>query len=222
MRTSVAALTVATALLAAWPVSAQARPAGRLEVGGGVGVMGAIHFASVPANEIAPGGNTLTLFQSRSGLETTPAVVARLGVRIAARWWAESAFGLGSTNLVTDITHDRETGAATVSEPVTQYAVEGGLALRLRGSSPGRLKPFLGAGGGYLRQVHDGRMFVDTGWSAYAGGGIHYLLKQAATGAVKGLGIRVDARAAFAGGGTSLDGDVHVAPAAGASVFVRF
>jgi hypothetical protein len=47
-------------------------------------------------------------------------------------------------------------------------------------------------------------------------------LKQAATGAVKGLGIRVDARAAFAGGGTSLDGDVHVAPAAGASVFVRF
>jgi hypothetical protein len=36
---------------------------------------------------------------------------------------------------VTDITHDRETGAATVSEPVTHYAVEGGLAMRLRGSS---------------------------------------------------------------------------------------
>ena len=87
-----------------------------------------------------------------------------------------------------------------------------------------RLVPFVTGGGGYLRQIHEGQTFIQTGRTYHLGGGIKVPLvsRAAAQTWVKQIGVRVDARALVQTAGVTLDDRAHIAPALAASLFVRF
>jgi opacity protein-like surface antigen len=193
-----------------------------VDVGGGVFYAGTLTFDSVDATETAFGGATRTVFKSRSELEASPGLEARVGVSLTSRFRAEASFAFNRTHLTTHITGDPEAPNATATEPVAQYLVQGGLVARLTRGNAGRALPFASAGAGYLRQLHDGQTLIDAGPSYYVGGGVDYLLNRAATRGSKAAGIRADVRGVFLRGSLTLDGRTHVAPVIGAAMFFRF
>jgi hypothetical protein len=77
--------------------------------------------------------------------------------------------------------------------------------------------PFVSAGAGYLRALHEDRVLVDEGALWHLGGGIDLVLRPSQS---RALGVRLDARAVFQRG--IVDDDVHAAPVFGASAFLRF
>lgn len=214
---------VLSAAIFAMPALAvgQTPQAPRTEVSGGLRAVAPVPFTAVDARETTVGGGTLTVFETRSTLGTAAGAHVRVGVRVTPAWWVESAIGIDSTTLSTEVTRDRDTGAITVTEPITQYLFEVGAMRRLGRSRPRRVEPFLGAGAGYLRQLHDGQTLVQSGWSGYAGGGLSYRLSGTAVSR-NAVGLRFDIRAVLLGESITLDRQLHLAPSFGASVFVRF
>ncbi len=222
-RRAVCSAICATGLLA--PAVADAQPASqwRLEVSSGVGWFGAATFADVDATEATPAGGRRTVFRTRSALEASVGLAARVGVRLASWVHLESALAFNPTRLATRISADVEQAPnVTVSEAVTQYLIEGGVVADLGGWKAGRSEPFATAGAGYLRQLNEGQTLVQTGRSYYVGGGTHYLLKRGGTGRIKSAGVRAELRATILEDGVALDGARHVVPMVGAAIFVRF
>ncbi len=223
LRDVLCAAICATALLV--PAVADAQPAreSRLEFGSGVNWFGAATFADVDAKEATPAGGRRTVFRSRSALEASAGLVARIGVRLTSWAHMESALAFNPTHLVTRISGDVEQAASVAAtETVTQYLIEGGLVARLSRWKAGRSEPFVAAGAGYLRQLNEGQTFVQTGRSYYVGGGTHYVLRRGGAGGIRSAGIRADVRATILQDGVALDRARHVIPTAGAVIFVRF
>lgn len=196
--------------------------AGRLEVAGGLRWNGATTFAEMAATETSVGGQRLTLFKSRSALESSPGVEARVGFALAALFEAEAAVSYNTRQLRTDITADFEGAqAVAVSEPIKQFIVQGGLVMPLRMVGSLRVTPFASGGAGYLRQLHEGQTLIESGLTYYVGGGVNVLLRSGA-GRIKTTGLRADVRAQFLADGVAPGGGTYAVPAAGASLFVRF
>jgi hypothetical protein len=91
---------------------------------------------------------------------------------------------------------------------------------RLNGTTTTRLTPFVAGGAGYIRELHEGALLVDTGIYAQVGGGVMWLLSSPASGVP--IGLRIDGRALVRRKGAAFDTSLHAAPLGGVSVFVRF
>jgi hypothetical protein len=133
---------------------------------------------------------------------------------------AEASIVLRRPQLKTRISSDVE-GIPDVEavENLTELAVEGAIVAHLaRWRFGARGIPFATAGGGYLRHLHEGRSFVETGASVFAGGGVNVKLGSGD----EGVGVRLDARLVLQRNGAALDDAFHAAPRIGASVFWRF
>ena len=205
------------------PAFAQRVHERRFDFGVGGHVLGPVHFAQVNANEISFGGQSKTVFSTRSTLERSFGPDVRIGVRITKAIGLESVVSLGSRLLSTRVSGDAElVKGATATERITEYQVSGGLVARLPGRRTGGLVPFATAGVGYVRQLHEGRTLVQAGQSYYAGGGVEYPFGRRAQGRAPSKGVRLDLRATIGRGGAAIDQATHVAPAFGASLFVRF
>jgi hypothetical protein len=216
-------LALALTLSAVWSAQAAAQSPGRVEVGGGARWVGSTSFGEVAAEETLFGGGTRELFQSSSELEPSTGAEVRVGVRLTSILQVEGAVALSRTDLTTHVSGDVEGVADTgASEPVTQYAFEGGALLQLARWSAGRLAPFAAGGAAYLRQVHDGRALLDTGHAFYIGGGVKYLLTSGGTGRVKATGLRGEVRAVFTATDLAPDDKLRTAPSISGSFFVRF
>jgi hypothetical protein len=212
---------------AATTASAQTREpgrSGRFEVGVGVRWTGGSSLAPVSAAETTPGGTPFSLFTSRTSSESSAGVEGRLSARVTRWLHLEAAASYGRPDLTTKVTNDSEGAPSTsITESLVQLKIEGGVLVPLRRPRIGvRVEPFLTAGGGYLRELHEGQTIVATGQSYYAGGGLNYALKVRPGRRFDTIGLRLDARAAIRHGGISLDGVTHVAPLFGTSLFVRF
>ena len=83
-----------------------------------------------------------------------------------------------------------------VAEKMTQYVVDVSVLAHLRHMtfSSGAGVPFLEAGFGYLRQVHQGNAAIDTGQIFHVGGGVTYMFSTRPHSRLTGLGFRADAR----------------------------
>lgn len=224
MRRSLRVLLAALAFFgAAVNLSAQSIDSSRVEVSGGFRWIGSLDLASVPANETTLGGGSRALFDSTTTLDQSYGGTVSVGVRLSQLIRVEGAFVFSPTQLSTRITDDTEgVPDTTITSPVTQILVEGGVL-----AQPGRWRtrhvwPFATAGLGYLRQLNDGRTLVETGGSYYVGGGLYYVRTSARPGRVKATGVRADLRALVFHDGVASDSDWRPAPAITATFFIRF
>jgi hypothetical protein len=126
--------------------------------------------------------------------------------------------------LRTQISGDYENAVpVTATESIQQFTVGGGLLWYVRRQArPARIAPFLMAGGGYLRELHEGSVLVQTGRFYAVGGGVKFLLPWRERTFLKGVGLRIDARALTRTGGIAFDSRPHVSPELGAALYVRF
>lgn len=183
---------------------------GRLEIGGSVGYAGSHSLGTLSATETGngvPSGSPMTLFTTSSSLEGGPLFEGRVGWHLTRALAVEGTFGVIPTHLRTSITSDFEQAANTVSTSrLTQYTAEVGAVWHLDALrfAQRRVRPFVTGGGGYLRQLHDSGTLVQTGRSAYAGGGVTIALREALRGkrsTLKSVGLRGDVRVHFTHGG---------------------
>ena len=124
-----------------------------------------------------PTGSPVTLFDADVAIRPGPGAELRLGWRVFNGVYAEATGGVGMNTLEAHVHDDIEHAPAmTASSSLTQITIEGGALIELPTwrLSNGNLVPFVAGGGGYLRQVHEDRVLVETGQTLYAGGGVKW------------------------------------------------
>jgi len=194
---------------------------GRLEISAGAAWLGGLTFGSAAATETTPSGSSFSLFNTSSELGGAAAFDARVGVRVAGSLVVEADATYARPELRVTIANDVESAPSiTAAERLQQYMIGGGATWYVPGRS--RIVPFVAGGGGYLRQLHDRALLVETGTYFQAGGGVLYVLSSHPGNRLKATGIRADVRAVILKDGVAFDGGRHTAPAAAASLFLRF
>jgi hypothetical protein len=223
---SCAFLLVCAATLHASPASAQAvsPPASRFELGIGGLWMGTESFGTKAATETTSSGAATPLFNTSSDLSGAVGVEGRIGVRVFRSLVAEADGSYLKPQLRIATSGDTE-GAApvTATETVQQFTVGGDVLWYLPAAhrSP-RIAPFLMAGAGYLRQLHEQGTLVGAGRYYQLGGGASLLLVSRRRFHTNGVGLRLDFRALIRSKGIAFDGGSTTSPAAGVSAFARF
>ena len=214
---TVIAVSAAVVLLTSRTIAAQT--GGRYEVAAGVRVVGPEPLGKVDATETNAGGGTFRLFTADSTLDALLGFEARLGIRLSPSLRIEATGSYGASDLKVALNSDVESATAvTATERVAQFTLEGAAVMELTQWHVGAHgAPFIAAGAGYLRALHEDRILVDEGVLWHAGGGVNLVLRSNPGSA---LGVRLDARARFQRG--VINDGVHVSPAFGASAFVRF
>jgi hypothetical protein len=209
------------------PMAAQSVPAtgpGRLEVSVGALWVGHQVLGSNDANETTPGGGSLKIFATSSDLASIAGLEGRIAVRLMRSLEAEVEASYGTPGLKITISGDIENAPPlTAIEPVQQFTVGAGVVwyVPFRPWTE-RLAPFVTAGGGHLRQIHEERTSLETGQYYQVGGGVKYLLFSRPRGFMNAIGARVDVRAVVRRMGVAFDDRAHTSPAFGAAAFVRF
>ncbi|HMF99018.1 MAG TPA: hypothetical protein VKE96_32175 [Vicinamibacterales bacterium] len=216
---------VAIALLATTAREAAAQSAalgsGRIEMSAGAAWLSSQAFGSADANETTSANAPFRLFSTSSELGSAAGLDARVGVRLAGTLVVEADASYARPELRITTSSDAESATGlTAAERLQQYMIGGGATWYVPTAS--RVAPFVAGGAGYLRQLHDRALLVQTGRYYRFGGGVVYLLSSQSTGTLKATGIRVDLRATTFKDGVALDGDTHVAAAVAGSFLVRF
>ena len=186
--------------------------------------MGTESLGSKTATETTGSGAATPLFNTSSELGSAFGVEGRIGVRVARSLVAEADASYLKPQLRIATSADTEAAApVTATETVEQFTIGGGVLWYLPGGhrSP-RFAPFLMAGAGYLRQLHEQGTLVGAGSFYQAGGGANLLLMSTRRFHTRGVGARVDLRALIRSKGIAFDGGSTMSPAAGVSAFVRF
>jgi hypothetical protein len=207
------------------PTTSGGSATGRFEVSGGVGWFGSLDLGERDAvlRPNGPRSQTFALFNARPRLGDGPTFDGRVSVMLTPGVAVEGRFLHARSELAASLSCDVEGAASlTATEPLSEYLVEGGATLRLTSLEFARMLPFVAAGGGYRRQLHDGRALVEEGKAFYVGGGVRQPFFTRALGGVRSVGWRVDARLYLLSGVLAEDDDLHPRPSVGASLFVAF
>ena len=210
------------------PSAADAQPAsrepGRLDLSAGSLWIGRQLLGSTSANETTGAGGTFALFHASTDLASLSGLEGRVGVRVWRGIEAEVEASYGKPQLKVSISNDVENAAQVIAvETIQQITVGAGIVWSVPYRQwGGRLVPFLTAGAGYLRDVHEAQTLIDSGRYYQVGGGVKVLLVSRSRSFFKGLGVRADARAMVRSKGVAFDEAGHASPAIGASVFLRF
>lgn len=197
---------------------------GRLSVAAGVSWTGTMSIAAVDATETAPTGGRFSLFSTDTSIGSAAGFEGTVGFQVTRSFEVQASASTMRPDLQTRVTGDAE-GASdvTVSEPLKQLTIEGSLVLHLTNLRFGtQMVPFLSAGAGFLRQLHDGGTLAENGRIYHVGGGVQYLLTNSPTGGIKALGIGLDGRVVMRSGGVSFEDGLHFSPGVEALLFVRF
>ena len=147
-----------------------------------------------------------TLFRAESDLAGAAGFEARVGYALTRRLAVELGGSLARPTLGISISEDREAASQpVVTEQVSQYTVEVSglfhLPMRLLGR---RARPYLIGGAGYLRQLHEDRLQVETGRIGYGGGGIQFWAR-GASGSARPLGVRGETCYVYRTGGIDFE-----------------
>lgn len=197
---------------------------GRVELAIGPLWIGRQALGSSDANETTSTGGHLALFKASTELASASGWEGRVGVKVRRSFEAEASATYATPEIRSQISSDLEaTTPVTVTERIQQFTIGGGLVwYPPLGRSPSRLAPFVTAGGGYLRQLHEAATLVQSGQFYQFGGGVKVLFASRPRSRLKGFGARADARAIVLSKGVAFDSTRHTSPALGASLFVRF
>jgi hypothetical protein len=121
------------------------------------------------------------------------------------------------------ISDDAEADAnVQLGEDVLQYTVDVSGLWQVPGIALGRrVRPYVIGGGGYLRQLHEGRLVAETGNLFHAGGGVYVWLTGGSNSA-RAIGLRAEARFVRRSGGIEFEDASRNYPAFSVLGFVGF
>jgi hypothetical protein len=180
------------------PTAAQtaSEPVRRFQVAVGAGWLGGSAFGEQSADLRAGGsGAAYRLFESDTDLGAAGSFETRLGMALTSRYGIEGRIAISRPELRTLVSSDAEiAGSFTLVERIDQYAFDGGIVIHLDGLATMGLRPFASGGAGYVRQLHEGRAFVEEGALYYAGGGVTRALFSRPQGFLRAAGVRADLR----------------------------
>jgi hypothetical protein len=204
--------------------SSDGRLPGRFEFAVGPLWLGRTSFGTSDASETAADGGRFRLFSTSSELKSSSGLEARAGIRMTRALQAEAVAAYSMPVLTVRASGDVENGApVSATESITQLTVQGALVAHLTAWHAGRGGvPFVTAGAGYLRQLHQSHTVVETGETYHLGGGVKYLFLSRGAARFKGVGVRAEVRAVAGTKGIAIDHRAHISPALAASIFVRF
>jgi len=200
----------------------------RFTLAGGVSWLGGYPIGSNTAafrrNEIGtPTPSTFTLFTADASLRHAAGVDAKVGFGLTRTLAVEFGAGYARPRMAVEITEDQESPSVVLAdEDISQYTVEASVLWQFSQLNLGRrARPYISAGGGYLRQLYENRVKVETGRVAHIGGGVRYWLR-GGNAARRALGIRAELRAERRSGGIELAGEARVFPVANLFAFFGF
>lgn len=212
------------------PSAAQGSEEGRrhrIEASAGGVWLGGAGLGSEPANLRA---NTtppspFPLFVTDSRAAAAAGIDARVGYWLTRSLAIEGGVVYARPDLRTDISADVEgTPALTVEEALHQYFINASLLWLIeRWQFNGRRTvPFMTGGGGYLRQLHEGRMLVESGQVYNFGGGVRHSFRQRDSGSIRALGVRIEGRAYVLVNGVQFEDSPRTHAALSGTFFVTF
>jgi hypothetical protein len=223
------ALLAAAFVCAATPVlgqviAARETPArGTLEVSGGVLWQGGFDLADRTA-ELTRNGDAgagpLDLFTTESQVDPIAGVRARLAYYLSPAVAIEGGVQYSRPVLSVRLAGDFEDAPGiTAEETIERFLFDGSMVYYLNGLSFAGRKglPFVTAGAGHLRELHEGRALVETGTEFHGSAGVKYWF-----GSRRRVGLRGEAGfSSRAGGSDSSDGR-RTLPVASASIAYLF
>jgi len=178
--------------------------------------------AQLRGNAAGPSAPAFTLFTADSRVDAATAMDVRVGVAMTPRIAIDGGISFGRPRIGISITGDAETPSQDLEgEKIEQYQVDGGITWQLPIAMGRKMAPYVLAGGGYLRQLHEDRALAETGQIYYAGGGARYWLK-GGHGASKAVGVRGDARVSLRKNGIDFENKMRAYPTMSLSLFVGF
>jgi hypothetical protein len=152
--------------------------AGSIEVGGGVTFVPGFDMGSRTADLTTSAPTTrFDLFATESRAGDFIGVNARIGYYISRSISVEGSARYARPELSADLSGDAESAAdVTAIETASHYLFGGSVLFDLRGASfaGGRGVPFVSGGAGYLRELHEGNLLVETGIEYHATAGLKY------------------------------------------------
>jgi hypothetical protein len=132
------------------------------------------------------------LFSFDGKVKGFPGVQVRLGYYLSRAISIEGGMRYSQPKLEYRLSEDAESAPdETASETLSHYVFDGSVLFHVANASfaGGRGVPFFSAGGGYLRELHEGNELVETGNEIHVTGGIKYWF---GSGQHR-LGLRVEA-----------------------------
>lgn len=214
-------IAAAVVLSTALPASAQG-PKGSWEVAPGLIWFAGTDLGSSAATLERPGGGEFELFKTSTSLEGAIGAAIGVSLQVTRKLAIEAAFSYARPGIATRVTADAEDAPpVTATAGLQQYLVEGSARWYLA-RSIGRFRPFIRAGGGYLRQLDDDAAHVETGRTIHAGAGLDRVFVDRAQGRINRIGARFEGRLIGRSGGFDVDDKVRAGFAAGAALFLGF
>ena len=179
--------------------------AGSVEAGAGGAWTQGFDLTSSDADLTRSGGtNPFTLFSADGSVGAFPGAYAKVGVYLSRAIAVEAGLRYAKPTLSYDLSGDAESADdVTASETVSHYVFDGSVLFHFTDASfaGGRGVPFVSAGGGYIRELHEGDELVETGNEIHATLGVKYWFGAAR----RRMGLRVEAGVSSRAGG--FDGD---------------
>jgi hypothetical protein len=193
-------------------------------LGAGIGFLGGASLGDADANlRTSAPSDPYRVFATSSRQAGSVALDLRAAVDLTRRFGLEAHALFGHPEMHTDVTGDVENAPAVEAvERLDNYLIDGGIVFKLEEFRVGGWLPFAAAGAGYLRQLHEGLTFTEDGHLFYVGGGARRMFMIRATGFVRGVGARGDARFDVLSGGITVEDKSRNHISASASIFVVF
>lgn len=190
--------------------------AAQVSIGGGVTWSGGypIGESAAALRTNAPGSTTpaFTLFDTRSRFTPAFGAEARVSVDLSRRFTIEGGAAFSRPRIRFTIAADRESGSQQLEgEALQHYVFDAAVVWRFAPRRAPRLVPFVLAGGGYVRQLHQERTLVESGQIYYAGAGARYFLRGRSDSA-KSFGLRGDLRMNLRRQGIDFENKVRAYP----------
>jgi hypothetical protein len=198
--------------------------AGSVELGAAVVWSGAIDQGSVSAEETrnsTTDTSPFVLFTASSRTQSATGAQGRVGVYLSRAFSIEGGVEYSRPKVSTQLADDAESAPdVTATETLTRIIVDGSGVFHLTGLSfnRGRGVPFLRAGGGYIREIHEKNEVIDTGREFHAGGGVKLWFGRGK----HRTGFRFDGGAMFRTDGADAPKKRRTVPTAGASIVYLF
>lgn len=217
----VCAATLLMLLAASAPAAAQARSRS-VEIAPGAIWFSGVDLGTSTATLERPGGGDFDLFSTDTSLDGGVGAGAALSFYLSPRVAIEAAFSYARPSMSTRVSADAEDAEPVTSEiGLQQYLIEGNVRWYLA-RARGAWRPFIRAGGGYLRQLDDASAHVETGKTLQAGLGVDRAFRERAGARLKRAGLRLDGRLLARQGGFDVDDSLRLGFSAGASFFLGF